>query len=128
MIDLVAQIINEAILTPKLPIRKVRLEDIRKSKSLPIVFQKPIDRLKGNNLYKRIRGYSNISKHIKAIRGQLTIDFRRGIPQVSYSTDRFGSKQPTTLNVKGLEECRKFTKKTIEILIALVVSTLQSAC
>lgn len=125
MFDLAAHIINEVVLKPKLH-DKVHLEEIRKSKSLSIIFQKRIDRLTGNHIYKKIKSYSNISKHTKAIRGQLTIDFRLDIPKISYSTDKFGLKQPMTLDVKDLEDCRKFTKKTIESLIALIATTLQS--
>lgn len=126
MFALAAQIVNEAILEPKLPTDEVKLEELSQSKTLPGDFKEHFAQLRGSHIYNRIRKYSNISKHIKAIGGQLDVDFGQDITQVDYKTDEFDVKPPTVLSIEDLEKCRKFTEERIISLIALVSAALLS--
>lgn len=130
MIDLALQIINEAFLSsPKKPedLRWKDWDKLKKSPGFPSKVAELIDSLRDHPTKQKIREYSNISKHIRVIRGQLTIDFRPHTPQTDYTTAVFGFKKRITLDVDDLEECRKFTKETVKSLITLVDITLGSA-
>jgi len=126
MFAIAAQIVNEAVLRPKLSTAKVGLEELTQSTTLPDDFRRHFVQLRGSHVYSKIRTYSNISKHIKVVGGQLNVDFRQDITQVDYKTDEFNVKEPMVLSIGDLEECRKFTKESIEGLIALVSATLLS--
>lgn len=125
MFDLMLQIINEAFLTPTETVRCKDWKELKKRPSFPSNVVQYIDQARGHATYQKVKDYSNISKHIRAIQGRLTIDFRPDTPQTDYTTGEFGFKQCTALNVDDLEKCREFTKETLEGLITLVESTLR---
>ncbi len=123
MFGLALQIVNQAFISPPIAQEYLKWKNLEKHPDFPPNIRGYIQPFWNHPTCQKIRDYSNISKHIRAIHGQLTIDFRQDVSQTDYTTVKFGSKQ-FTLNVGDLEDCRKFTKEMLEGLISLVEATL----
>jgi len=126
MFAIVAQVINEGLLVEKLHVTDVDLKEVSTSGDLPADLREELRLMMGDTFYQRITCYSNTSKHIRAVRGQLSIDFRPETPEADYKINEFRLKQPLRLDYDKIEACWRFASGKIERLLELVDVTLRS--
>lgn len=72
--------------------------------------------IRGHDLYATIKGYSNVSKHLHAIPGDVHVDYGETSTRVSYKTKEFRhrQKQPRRLTPEKASNCLSFVGKVVD--------------
>ena len=102
MFDILAQLINECLCSPKFPVEGVNIHKV-KGWDVPKEIVQIIDNATMNELFNMIRGYSNVSKHRYAIKGDVHVDFSGLYVNTSYYSKEFTYKSKDTQHISDHE-------------------------
>ena len=108
MWDILGQLINECLIRPKRDTSKMYFDDVFKCcwNSIPSEIQPILKSIRGNELYRIIKAYANVSKHRYAIQGEVYMDMGKKPTKVSYVIPEF--------EYKKTFECLDFVGKSVD--------------
>ncbi len=112
--DILGQLINECFINPKIPIGKVKFDNVVNHSSIPSELKLILNPIRGNPLYQKIRAYANVSKHRYVIQGTNHIDFTKIPTTVSYESTEFEyNDEWHELTLDTAFNCWKFVGKSV---------------
>ncbi len=91
MWDILGQLINECFIRPRIRASKMYFYDIFECywDSIPPEIQQILKPIQGNEHYRTIRAFANVSKHRHKIQGEINIDVTEKPAKKSYVTTKF---------------------------------------
>lgn len=115
MFDILAQLINECLCSPKLPVGDVDIYKV-KDWDVPREIIEIIDNATTNEQFDMIRGYCNVSKHHYAIKGGVHVDFSGSDIKTNYYSNKFTNKSKDTkyINAHELSNYLKFAGGVVD--------------
>ena len=121
MFDLLAQLINECLCLPRLPVEKG--EFCKASKwDVPKDVRCKVASMAEDEWFLRIRDYCNVSKHHYAIKGDVHVEFGNPDTHTGYRTKEFDYKARVAqcITDQELGGCLKFVGRSVNEIGALL--------
>ena len=119
--DLLAQLINECLRLPRLPVEKVEFLEVSKW-DVPKDIRCKVASVAKDEWFLRIRDYCNVSKHHYAIKGDVHVEFGDPDTHTGYRTKEFDYKARVAqcISDRELEGCLKFVGRSVNEIGALL--------
>jgi len=114
--DLLAQLVNECLRSPKSPVAKVNIHKTSEWDDVSEDLRCKILKMVKNEWFLKIRDYCNVSKHHRVIKADVQVDFFDKAIHTGFLTNKFdyGERTAQSISNREIEGCLKFVGRSVE--------------